>query len=417
MSGRWDPGKSGEAPGRLPRIVAYAYSAVPGGGSEHAVGWTWARILAGFAEVWVITLPIEGDRADFERRVELAPERARIHFVEIDEPGWLLRIPILRHVGRFHRFKYLVWQFAALRAARRLQRTYQFDLAWHLTWANAWMGSTAALVGVPFVFGPVGGGVEPPWRLVRFLGLRGVMSELLRTTVRWFARRLNPLAIVSWRRARLVLVQNPETMRWLPKRYRDRYVLFPNAVLEVVPASRPVREAAGTTALYAGRLVALKGLPLALEAMALLPDWRLVILGDGPDAGRLERLAIRLGIADRVEFRGMQTRDETMRVMREEADVMVFPSFHDEGSLAVVEAVSTGLPVVCLDRGGPPTLGGTPVPIAGPRRTVRLLAAAIARSRESAPGPHPPFDLETRRRDLVELLVGFGILPDEAPRS
>ena len=388
---------------------------MPGGGSEHAVGWTWARMLAGFAEVWVITLPIEGDRADFERRLGLAPERTRIHFVEVDPPRWLRSTPFLGNVRRFHRFKYVVWQFAAFRVARRLHRKHPFDVAWHLTWANAWLGSTAALLGVPFVFGPVGGGVEPPWRLARFLGTRGLLSELQRTAVRWLARRFNPLAFITWRRARLILVQNPETRRWLPKRYRYKYVLFPNAILGVAPAPRTVREPAGTTALYAGRLIPLKGLPLALEAIARLPAWRLVILGDGPEELRLRSLAGRLGIADRVEFRGMQTRDEVMRVMREEADVLVFPSFHDEGSLAVVEAVATGLPVVCLDRGGPRILGGTAVPIGSPRRTVRRMAAEIARSHASIPGPHAPFDLETRRRDLAELLAVFGILPGGTP--
>ncbi len=409
IGGRSTPLADDTGGARVPRIVAYAYSSIPGGGSEHAVGWTWARMLAGFAEVWVITLPMDTHRADLERHLGQAPERARIHFVEVEPPRWMLRIPILGHPDRFHRPKYLVWQFAALRVSRRLHRTHSFDVAWHLTWANAWLGSTAALLGLPFVFGPVGGGVEPPWRLASFLGARGLFSELQRTTVRWFARRLNPLAHTSWRRASLILVQNPETMRWLPRRHRHKYVLFPNTILEDVPAPRPDRAPGGRTALYAGRLIPLKGVPLALEAIAKLPSWRLVILGDGPEEGRLRSRAVRLGIADRVEFRGMKTREEVMRVMREEADVLVFPSFHDEGSLAVVEAVASGLPVVCLDRGGPPTLGGVAVPIGSPKQTIRLLAAEIARSHQSAPRPHPPFDLETRRRDLAGLLADFGI--------
>lgn len=399
---------------RIPRIVVYAYSAVPGGGSEHAVGWTWTRMLAGIGEVWVITLPMDGDRDDFERRVKGAPESDRIHFVEVAEPRWLLKVPVLGQPARFHRLKYVVWQIAAFRVARRLHRAIGFDVAWHVTWANAWLGSTAAFLGVPFVLGPVGGGVEPPWRLASFLGARGLLSELQRTSVRWLARRLNPMALISWRRARLILVQNPETMRWLPRRHRHKYVLFPNAILEVVPAARPARSPGGRTALYAGRLVPLKGLPLALEAIARLPSWRLVILGDGPEGDRLRNRADELGIAHRVEFRGMQTREEVMRVMREEADVLVFPSFHDEGSLAVVEAVASGLPVVCLDRGGPPTLGGIAVPSGWPRRTARLMAAAIARSGTAEPGPHLPFDLETRRDDLVDVLAAFDLLPDGA---
>ena len=401
--------------GRTPRIVVFAYNAVPGGGSEHAVGWTWARMLTGFAEVWVVTLPMDADRADFERRLGTGSGARPDAFRRGRRARLAAPIPVLRDPGRFHRLKYVAWQFAALRVARRLHRKRSFDVAWHVTWANAWLGSTAALLGVPFVFGPVGGGVEPPWRLARFLGLRGLLSEIQRTTVRWLARRINPLALISWRRAALILVQNPETMQWLPRRYRDKYVLFPNAILEQAPLPRPDRPPGGRTALYAGRLIPLKGVPLALEAIAILPSWRLVILGDGPEEGRLRREAQRLRIADRVEFRGMQTRDEVMRVMREEADVLVFPSFHDEGSFAVVEAVASGLPVVCLDRGGPPTLGGVAVPIGSPRQTVRRMAAAIARSHTADPGSHPSFDLETRRRDLVGVLVAFDILPD-APR-
>jgi glycosyltransferase involved in cell wall biosynthesis len=394
---------------RAPRIVAYAYNSVPTGGSEHAAGWVWVRMLAGFADVWVITLPMGELRPDYERRLGQVPEQARIHFVEVEEPGWLLRVPVLRHPGRFHRFKYVAWQFAALRVARRLHRKRPFDVAWHLTWANSWLGSTLSLLDVPFVFGPVGGGVEPPWRLASVLGARGLFLELQRTIVRRLARRLNPLAHVTWRRARLILVQNPDTQRWLPRRYRDKCVLFPNAVLEHVNPIRPDRPPGGRTALYAGRLIPLKGVPLALEAIAKLPAWRLVILGDGSEEARLRDHAARLGISERVEFRGMQTRDEVLRVMREEADVLVFPSFHDEGSLAVAEAVASGLPVVCLDRGGPPVLGGVAVPIGSRRETVRLLAAEIARSNEAGPPSHPPFDLETRRRDLAGLLAAFGV--------
>ena len=87
MGGRSTPLDDDTGGARVPRIVAYAYSSIPGGGSEHAVGWTWTRMLAGFAEVWVITLPMDTHRADFERRLGQAPERARIHFVEVEPPA------------------------------------------------------------------------------------------------------------------------------------------------------------------------------------------------------------------------------------------------------------------------------------------------------------------------------------------
>ena len=96
-------------------------------------------------------------------------------------------------------------------AARRLTRDQSFDLGWHLTFSNGWIGSTACLLNLPFVYGPVGGGVAPPWRLAGSLGVRGTLYEVARAGTRASGRYLNPLARASWRRATLILVQNAET--------------------------------------------------------------------------------------------------------------------------------------------------------------------------------------------------------------
>ncbi len=99
-----------------------------------------------------------------------------------------------------------------------------------------------------------------------------------------------------------------------------------------------------------------KGLALALRALALVPAWRLVVLGSGPDLPRLRRLARRYAVEDRVEFRAWQPREEVLRCMREESNVLLFPSLHDEAGWVMVEALAVGLPVVCLDHGGPPVV-------------------------------------------------------------
>ena len=59
------------------------------------------------------------------------------------------------------------------------------------------------------------------------------------------------------------------------------------------------------TALFVGRLLPWKGLLLAIESLRYAPNWRLVVLGEGPDRKSAAMLAERIGVAGRVEFRGL----------------------------------------------------------------------------------------------------------------
>jgi glycosyltransferase involved in cell wall biosynthesis len=83
-----------------------------------------------------------------------------------------------------------------------------------------------------------------------------------------------------------------------------------------------------------------------------------VIHGDGPENRKLRRVAAELGIEDRVTFAGTVDRETLLDRMRTDFDVLLFPSLHDDCPWVVAEALSAGLPVICVDRGGPPLLAG-----------------------------------------------------------
>jgi glycosyltransferase involved in cell wall biosynthesis len=349
------------------KLLAFAYACEPAEGSEPGAGWMWARMLARIGDTWVIT------RANNRERIEAAlgsiPERDALHFAYVDLPDWAR---FWKRGTRGLKLYYLLWELAALREGRRLQRSERFDLAWHLTLANAWLGSAAPLLGLPFVFGPVGGGVGPPWRLVPSMGFGPMLYEASRSVARVMGRYLNPLARLAWSRARCILVQNPETIDWLPRRHRHKARVFPHIVLSRLPdIERPPGERP-PVALFAGRLLPWKGVDLAITAMSMLPDWRLVICGRGPDESRLRHLATEVGVMDRTEFTGWLPRSEVLRAMKE-AGVFVFPSLHDEAGWVIVEALAAELPVVCLDHGGPAFLAdghGIAIAPTGDRRAV-----------------------------------------------
>ena len=116
---------------------------------------------------------------------------------------------------------------------------------------------------------------------------------------------------------------------------------------------------AGPIVLYAGRLSPEKGVVWLVRAfpavIAACPDARLVLVGDGPQRTELAALAQTLGLKGAVLFAGMQPHDTVISYMRA-ADLFVFPSLREVFGIALVEAMSCGLPIVASNVMGIPSV-------------------------------------------------------------
>ncbi|MBN1286413.1 MAG: glycosyltransferase family 4 protein [Anaerolineae bacterium] len=110
---------------------------------------------------------------------------------------------------------------------------------------------------------------------------------------------------------------------------------------------------------YAGRLVPEKGVDLLLDAAAGLPgDWRIEILGSGPEEAALKAQAARLGIAGRVSFTAWAPSDQMPDFYRR-IDALALPSrtrsnWKEQFGRVLIEAMACGAPVVGSDSGAIP---------------------------------------------------------------
>lgn len=111
----------------------------------------------------------------------------------------------------------------------------------------------------------------------------------------------------------------------------------------------------GYSLLYVGSLTENKGVKHLVEAVSMLPDpYYLRIIGTGPREELLRKLAAECGVSDRIEFSSRVSYDE-IGAAYAEADVFVHPGIWPEPlNRTVMEAMQSGLPVVCTDIGGPP---------------------------------------------------------------
>ncbi|MDQ1530657.1 MAG: hypothetical protein QOE37_762 [Microbacteriaceae bacterium] len=102
---------------------------------------------------------------------------------------------------------------------------------------------------------------------------------------------------------------------------------------------------------FCGRVTGEKMLPDLLEAVAKLPadlNAQLDIVGDGDQRKHLEHLAAKLRIGDRVHFPG-RVSDEELRRILTRATVFAMPSTAELQSIATMEGMASGLPVVAAD--------------------------------------------------------------------
>ena len=142
------------------------------------------------------------------------------------------------------------------------------------------------------------------------------------------------------RRERAVAI--PNAVHWLGEPLEKGERLRMRSRLGLPPESLAV--------CFTGRLVPQKGVHVLLEAWAKVArrDARLCLLvvGEGPERARLEKLAARLGIHSSVAFLGF--RDDVHKLLVA-SDVFAFPSFWEGQPVAVLEAMATGLPILATE--------------------------------------------------------------------
>ena len=135
--------------------------------------------------------------------------------------------------------------------------------------------------------------------------------------------------------------------------------VVPNAVDTTIfhPGPETARLVPATIT-FVGRLVELKGVDVLLHALHdadALPDFRLCIVGAGPQRSELEGLALSLGLGAQVEFLGQLPQSEIADLLRK-SSLLVLPSWTESLPCVVLEALCCGVPVVATRVGGLPAV-------------------------------------------------------------
>jgi starch synthase len=375
---------------RRPRVLVIAELANPDWVSVPLVGWSHWQAIAKLVDGHLVT-----HVRNRENILKTGIDPARLTAIDtgpVERPvyrvarvlrggggGGLTTVTAMSTLPYYY-FEHVLWRDLGDRI-----RAHDWDIVHRLTpltpTTPSMLASKCARHGVPFVLGPLNGGL--PWPR-GFDYARHAEHEWL-SYVRG-AYKLLPGYAPTRRRASAIIAGSRDTRAQIAASYQHKTVYVPENAIEptrftrekTAPATPPLKVA------FVGRFTLYKGADMLIEAAA--PFVRngavtLDLIGDGEQKESLRAQVAREGLPESV-FAGWVDHTK-MQDRLAQADVLGFPSIREFGGGVVLEAMALGVVPIVVDYGGPAELvapgTGVKLPMAARAEIVRSLRAALER--------------------------------------
>ncbi|MBB5647180.1 glycosyltransferase family 4 protein [Pedobacter cryoconitis] len=369
----------------MKKILITAYAVNPYKGSEDAMGWNMIMQAGRYQEVIVVTR--KNNRGAIEQYItehkELNIIFSRLSFLFFDWPEWTIRWkkgPVLSMLY------YYGWQLTV--ALWLKWKKYDADIVHNLNFHNDWTPSFLWILGKPMVWGHVGHHPKTP--KVYLLPVYG-KAAYYKDRALWILKNIfwyfDPFLYLCKTKADMIICMNSEAVKHL--RLKENFIIHPSVAAEQEQASLFEKNNRSFHVISVGRFVPLKGFDLTIRSFAefykhlTLSDRKkakLTLIGTGPLKKMLQDLVIAEKIGQVVTFVEWLPR-ENLKEIYASASVFLFPS-HEGAGMVIPEAMSYGLPVVCLQNCGPgelvPPLSKLIVPYGDYSDTVQRLAGHLA---------------------------------------
>lgn len=382
IGGRYPTHRRDDAPRR--RLLMVAFGCHPTESMEWRIGWRRALLAAESCDVTVLHGPAIDSRDLTRQAIEERGTDRGVEFIQVERGAlgdWFHRFESTFYLG------YGRWNHKALQTARRLHAEKPFDLTHQVNYCGFREPGLLWKLGLPFVWGPVGGTQSLPRRFLGVLTPVSGAREVVRSMLNWCQLRFSPKVRGAVAAADVLLAATRTAQSDLRRGLSVNSVrqLETGLDCEIGPERRPRDASRPFRILWAGRLRAWKAFPLLLRALEQLPDAIRVevrVLGTGNCREAWQREAKRRGVAEKIEWIEWPGYEATLPHYRW-ADAFAFTSLRDTSGTGLIEALAAGAPVIGLDHQGAADIltaeCSERIAVTTPRRAAADMAAAIER--------------------------------------
>lgn len=330
-------------------ILATCYTVNPYKGSKDGMGWNFILEIARDQKVIAITRIY--NQASIEKYLSehTHPSFDHITFLYFDLPNWM-RFCENCKLGSW--FYYYMWQRGVVSFVKK--QTLSYDVVHNVNFHIDWIPSFLWKLNKPMVLGPIGHSPRIP---KQYLKLYSQKQQLL-TELSWFTKKSflkhSPSMKKAIKKTSHFWCMNPSAPVHLGLK-ENNFSIYPSVASEDFYIEKPKKNNLFRV-LSVGQFVAANGFDLTLHSfigfIKSLPQseqklCKLTLVGTGPEKELYQKIIQENQAQDFVEMIERLDRQSLIE-QYQESTVFLFPS-HEDFGMAIAEALSFGLPIICLD--------------------------------------------------------------------
>jgi glycosyltransferase involved in cell wall biosynthesis len=334
-------------------ILATCYAVNPYKGSEDGMGWNYVNQIARFNKVIAITR--ENNQAHIEKFMGENPSELyeNITFLYFDLPYWMR---FWKKRSRGAMLYYYMWQKGIISFIKK--QNYSYDIVHNLNFHNDWTPTFLYQLNKPMVWGPIGHHPIIPRQYLKLYAIKYFYIDRATWVIKKLFWKVSFSLKKSVKNANHIICMNTGV---------SKSINLKNACFSIQPSvasedffDGKIKSTENFNIISVGRFVPLKGFDLTLlsfiKFIHTLPtqerkNSKLTLVGTGPEKELYIKIIKENDAANYIEIIEWIDRKELMKLYKE-ASIFLFPS-HEGAGMVVAEALSFGLPVLCLNNEGP----------------------------------------------------------------
>lgn len=334
-------------------ILATCYAVNPFKGSEDGMGWNFVYQIARFNKVIAITR--ENNREAIEKFMTQNPDDVynNITYLYFDLPYWMR---FWKKGSRGAMLYYTLWQRGIVSFVKK--QNIKFDVVHNVNFHNDWTPSYLWKLKKPMVWGPIGHHPKIPKQYLKAYAI----NYFLKDRATWLIKKIFWNCSFALKntvnKADHILCMNSGVEKMLPLKSKI-FSIQPSVATEDFYCDNILMKE-NFHVISVGRFVPLKGFDLTLSSFINFlenvsetekENCKLTLVGTGPEKDFYRKIITDNKVEKYIEIIEWIDRKELMKLY-EKSSLFLFPS-HEGAGMVVAEALSFGLPIICLKNEGP----------------------------------------------------------------